>query len=145
MLTAKKVVMNMKEVLMTSMTNICYAMLIFLCAYLANMSFSMYYNIKILLQPFEKGKIVNSCIKVATFIVGLSLLCISITCLPLFASQVGWVIPEEYAEAFSAMVIIGSVLTVACKYIVEALQKFTAILKAEKYIQKQETLKFMVD
>ena len=38
--------------------------------------FSMYYNIKILLQPFDKQKIINSGLKIAVFIIGLTLLCV---------------------------------------------------------------------
>lgn len=61
--------------------------------------------------------------------VGLTLLCVSITTLPLYANQVGWAIPEEYADMFADLVIIGAVLIVSCKYIVEAFTKFKAILE----------------
>ena len=44
-------------------------MLIFLAAYLANVAFSLYYNIRILLQPFDKNKAINSALKVAAFVV----------------------------------------------------------------------------
>lgn len=68
-------------------------------------------------------------LKVAAFVVGLTLLCVSITTLPLYANQVGWAIPEEYADMFADLVIIGAVLIVSCKYIVEAFTKFKAILE----------------
>ena len=45
---------------------------------------SLYYNIKILLQPFDREKAINSALKVAAFVVGLTLLCVSITTLPLY-------------------------------------------------------------
>lgn len=41
----------MLETILHNLTNIGWAMLIFLCAYLSNVAFSMYYNIKILLRP----------------------------------------------------------------------------------------------
>lgn len=47
----------------------------------------------------------------------------------LYANQVGWAIPEEYADMFADLVIIGAVLIVSCKYIVEAFTKFKAILE----------------
>ena len=84
---------------------------------------------KILLQPFDREKAINSALKVAAFVVGLTLLCVSITTLPLYANQVGWAIPEEYADMFADLVIIGAVLIVSCKYIVEAFTKFKAILE----------------
>lgn len=74
----------------------------------------------------------NSGLKIAAFICGLTLLCLSVTTLPLFADMVGWTIPEEYAEIFSDLVIIGAVLMVSCKYIVEAFTKFKAILDFRK-------------
>lgn len=85
-------------------------------------------NIKILHEPFDRDKLIASGLKILTFVVGLTLLCTSITALPLFATQVGWAIPEEYSDLFADLVIIGSVLLVSCKYIKEAYTKFVAIL-----------------
>lgn len=47
----------MLETILHNLTNIGWAMLIFLCAYLSNVSFSLYYNIKVLLEPFSKEKL----------------------------------------------------------------------------------------
>ena len=124
-----KEIRTMLEAIMNNLINIGWAMLIFLAAYLSNVAFSLYYNIKILLQPFDREKAINSALKVAAFVVGLTLLCVSITTLPLYANQVGWAIPEEYADMFADLVIIGAVLIVSCKYIVEAFTKFKAILE----------------
>ena len=105
--------------------------LIFLAAYLANVAFSLWYNIKILHESFDKDKLIASGLKILTFVVGLTLLCTAITTLPLFANQVGWAIPEEYSDLFADLIIIGAVLLVACKYIKEAFTKFVAILNAK--------------
>ncbi|MFQ9772260.1 MAG: hypothetical protein ACLRX4_12390 [Oscillospiraceae bacterium] len=72
----------MLEAILNNLINIGWAMLIFLAAYLSNVAFSLYYNIVVLLQPFDKGKLINSGLKVATFVIGLTLLCVSITTLP---------------------------------------------------------------
>lgn len=120
----------MLEAILNNLINIGWAMLIFLAAYLSNVAFSLYYNIRVLLQPFDREKAINSALKVTAFLVGLTLLCVSITTLPLFANQVGWAIPEEYTDVFADLVIIGAVLIVSCKYIVEAFTKFKAILQA---------------
>ena len=122
----------MLNAVINNLINIGWAMLIFMCAYLSNMSFSMYYNIKILMEPFDKAKLMNSALKIVAFICGLTLLCMAITTLPHFADQVGWVIPAEYSDIFSDLVIIGAVLMVSCKYIVEAFTKFKAILDFQK-------------
>ena len=65
------------------------------------------------------------------FVVGLTLLCVSITTLPLFAEQLGWAIRRRYTDIFADLVIVGAVLLVSCKYIKEAFTKFNAILQAK--------------
>ena len=129
----------MLETILHNLTNIGWAMLTFLCAYLSNVSFSLYYNIKILLEPFSKEKLINSGLKIAAFVCGLTLLCVAITTLPLFADMVGWEIPAEYVDIFSNLVIIGAVLMVSCKYITEAFTKFKAILDATKEGKSYDT------
>lgn len=121
----------MLNAVLNNLINIGWAMLIFLCAYLSNVAFSLYYNIKVLLQPFDKQKMINSGLKVATFVVGLTLLCVAITTLPIYADQLGWAIPEEYTEIFADLVIVGAVLMVSCKYITESFTKFRAILQVK--------------
>ena len=121
----------MLESLTQNLINIGWAMLIFLAAYLANVAFSLWYSIKILHESFDRDKLIASGLKILTFVVGLALLCASITALPLFATQVGWAIPEEYSDLFADLVIIGSVLLVSCKYIKEAFTKFTTILNTQ--------------
>ena len=118
----------MFNALLENLTNIGWAMLIFLCAYLANVTFSLWYNIKLQKEQFSREKLITGGLKVLTFVVGLTLLCTAITALPIFANEVGWAIPDEYTDIFADLVIIGAVLLVSCKYIKEALTKFVAIL-----------------
>lgn len=56
---------------------------------------------------------------------------IAITTLPLFAMQVGWAIPDEFTDLFTSLVIVGTFLLVACKYIKEAIVTLTAILNTK--------------
>ena len=120
----------MYQAVIANLVTIGWAMLIFLTAYLANVTFSLWYNIKLQKEQFSREKLITSGLKILTFVVGLTLLCISVTTLPLFANEVGWAIPEEYSDLFADLVIIGAVLLVSCKYIKEAFTKFTAILNA---------------
>lgn len=121
----------MLESLTHNLINIGWAMLIFLAAYLANVAFSLWYNIKIQREAFDRNKLIASGLKILTFVVGLTLLCTAITGLPLFATEVGWAIPAEYSDLFADLVVIGAVLLVSCKYIKEAFTKFTAILNTQ--------------
>ena len=118
----------MYQAVIANLVTIGWAMLIFLAAYLANVTFSLWYNIKLQKEQFSREKLITSGLKILTFVVGLTLLCISVTTLPLFANEVGWAIPEEYSDLFADLVIIGAVLLVSCKYIKEAFTKFVAIL-----------------
>lgn len=120
----------MYQAVIANLVTIGWAMLIFLAAYLANVTFSLWYNIKLQKEQFSREKLITSGLKILTFVVGLTLLCISVTTLPLFANEVGWAIPAEYTDLFADLVIIGAVLLVSCKYIKEAFTKFTAILNA---------------
>ena len=131
----------MLETILHNLTNIGWTMLIFLCAYLSNVAFSLYYNIKILLEPFSKEKLINSGLKIAAFVFGLTLMCVAITTLPLFADMIGWEIPTEYVDVFNNLVIIGAVLVVSCKYIAEAFTKFKAILNAIKENKSYDEIK----
>lgn len=116
--------------ILENLISVGWSMLIFLAAYLANVTFSLWYNIKLQKEPFDRAKLIASAIKIATFVIGLALLCVSVTTLPLFANEVGWTVPQEYSDIFADLVIIGAVLLVSCKYIKEAFGKFTAILNA---------------
>lgn len=120
----------MYQSVINNLVTIGWAMLIFLAAYLANVTFSLWYNIKLQKEQFSREKLITGGLKVLTFVVGLTLLCISVTTLPLFANDVGWAIPAEYTDLFADLVIIGAVLLVSCKYIKEAFTKFAAILNA---------------
>lgn len=56
----------MLDAVLKNLIDIGWAMLIFLSGLLANVVFSLYYNIRILLQPFDKNKAINSALKVAS-------------------------------------------------------------------------------
>lgn len=107
---------------------------LFLVSYLSNMTFSLYYNIKILSQQFDKNKIINSALRVASVTVGLALLCIAITTTPEFATYVGLKIPTEYTEIFSNLAILTLFVTSSCKYVAEAYNKFKKILETSKIL-----------
>lgn len=130
----------MFEAIRANLQNTLCAMVIFLCAYFANMLFGTWYNVKIRNQPFERQRILTSMVKILVFVVGLALLVISITALPIFANQVGWAIPPDYQDVFANIVIIAAVLTVSIKYIREALAKLNAILNADKGMITDENM-----
>jgi len=103
--------------------------LLFLISYMSNMAFSLYYNIRMLMEKFDKSKIIDSGLRVATIIVGLTLLCVAITTIPAFATYVGLDLSAEYAEVFSNLAVLALFIVSSCKYVLEAYTKFKKILE----------------
>lgn len=118
----------MWEQVLANLMNTGLGVAIFIVAYLSNVCFSLWYNIKILNQPFDIIRLRDGGLKILSFAIGLILLTGVITTLPIFADTVGWTIPDEYKEIFANLVIIGSFLLASLKYIVEAYTKMKTIL-----------------
>ena len=113
-------------------------LILFIISYLSNMCFSIYYNIKILGQKFNKQKIYDSGFKIATFGVGTLLMTIATVGIPGFASITGIELPEEYVKVFSTLAISAVFIICSCKYILEAYGKFKKILEQGKLVEEVE-------
>lgn len=118
------------EVVLQNLTDVGIGILLFIMAYVSNMALSLYYNIKILKQPFDSTKLMDSGLKVAAFGVGTGLLCVCITTIPAFANHVGFVIPEEYSTVFQDLAILAVFITSSLRYVIEAYGKFSKILES---------------
>lgn len=127
----------MWDIVLSNLINVGYGVALFIAAYLSNMLFSLWYNIKILLEPFDLIKLKNSGLKILCFGVGLSLLSLTISTLPEFANTVGWEIPEELKEVFADLAIIGVFLLATSKYLLEAWNKMKAILFSKLNIENK--------
>lgn len=103
---------------------------IFIMAYVSNMCFSTYYNVRILGEQFEPSKLKMSGLKIVTFGLGTALLTMAITLILPWANQNGLNIPEEYTEVITTVAILGVCLTGSLKYILEAFTKMGKILNS---------------
>ena len=117
------------QVILTNLMDVGIGVLLFIMAYVSNMALGLYYNIKVMNQPFEKQRLADSGLKVLAFGIGTALLCVCITTIPAFATHVGFEIPEEYSTVFQDLAILAVFITSALKYVIEAYTKFSAILK----------------
>lgn len=124
------------NMLTSNLIDVGFALLIFCFAYLSNMALSIYHNVSQLKQAFDKNKIIDSVIKIIFVCVGIALLVVAITALPVFANTVGWIIPDEYSSVFSDFVILSACLYMSCKYILEAVKEFMSIMN---YKQTEST------
>ena len=121
----------MIQAILTNLLHTLIALAFFVAVYIANVLFSLFYNIEILKQDFEPERIKQSALKVLVFVIGLTLLVVSITALPVFAEMVGWQIPDEYKDLFGILVIITAVFLPTLKYIRKAYEKVNKILNED--------------
>ena len=111
------------DAMLVNLENVGIGLAIFVIAYLANMCFGLFYNIKMLGENFDKSRIGNGILKAIVFVIGMALITIGVTGLPVFAEVAGFTIPDEYVEVFSVAVIVGMPLYGAAKYIKQAHDK----------------------
>ena len=101
---------------------------IFGMAYLSNVSFSLYYNIKIAGETFEKQRLINSLYKILAFAGGTMLLVLSTSLIIPWANKNNLPIPAEYSTVISTVATLGVYLSGSLKYILEAFNKMKKIL-----------------
>ena len=108
---------------------------IFAMAYISNMSFSLYYNIKINQEVFSKEKLLKSVFKILAFAGGTIFLILATSLIVPWASNNGLAIPVEYSEVISTIASLGVYLSGALKYIMEAFNKMKKILTVKNEAQ----------
>ena len=101
---------------------------IFGMAYLSNVSFSLYYNIKIAGETFEKQRLINSLYKILAFAGGTMLLVLSTSLIIPWANKNNLPIPAEYSTVISTVATQGVCLSGSLKYMLEAFNKMMKIL-----------------
>ena len=96
------------------------AMGLFVGSVAANTLLGLYNNIKILMQPFEKQRLIDTALKTGCLVVSITLMVLVVTVMPVFCDNVGFPIPEEYIDVFSNLTIIGAAVIPSCKYLKDA-------------------------
>jgi amino acid transporter len=119
--------------ILSNLTLIGYAALVFALAYCSNMCFSLWYNTKILNEEFSWARLKTGILKVVSVLLGIVLLCSAITLLPYVLTQIGLDISETVENIVDIVTIVGAVVLTSTKYIKESYETFIAILnKGEK-------------
>ena len=122
---------EIEELILHNLTIVAYCLGSLAIFYIANICFSLWYNISGLGQQFDKEKIIKSLLKLLVFCIGLALLSIGITLLPIILSYAKIDMTEEVKELATQLSITVVIMTVAVKYLVEALGKLKKILNSE--------------
>ena len=114
------------------------AMGLFVGSVAANTLLGLYNNIKILMQPFEKQRLIDTALKTGCLVVSITLMVLVVTVMPVFCDNVGFPIPEEYIDVFSNLTIIGAAVIPSCKYLKDAYDKLCNIFNnMNKALTKQ--------
>ena len=114
------------------------AMGLFVGSVAANTLLGLYNNIKILMQPFEKQRLIDTALKTGCLVASITLMVLVVTVMPVFCDNVGFPIPEEYIDVFSNMTIIGAAVIPSCKYLKDAYDKLCNIFNnMNKALTKQ--------
>ena len=129
----------MEEVLVTNLTNIGFAMALLAIAYLSNICFSLYYNIKISKESFDYSKLLNGVLKLIALCAGIATLAFVITLLPVYLTNIGIPIEEEFSSTFSVIAIIGLFVQSIYKYVRESYETLTQILSTNKTEETTKT------
>lgn len=114
------------------------AMGLFVGSVAANTLLGLYNNIKILMQPFEKQRLIDTALKTGCLVASITLMVLVVTVMPVFCDNVGFPIPEEYIDVFSNLTIIGAAVIPSCKYLKDAYDKLCNIFNnMNKALTKQ--------
>lgn len=103
------------------------AMGLFVGSVTANTLLGLYNNIKILMQPFDKQRLIDTGLKTGCLVVSIILMVLVVTVMPVFCNNVGFPIPDEYIDVFSNLTIIGAAVIPSCKYLKDAYDKLCNI------------------
>lgn len=117
----------MISVILENLKLIGIAMGLFVGSVAANTLLGLYNNIKILMQPFSKERLINTGLKTACLVASIILMVLVVTVMPVFCNGVGFPIPEEYVDVFSNLTIISAATVPSCKYLKDAYDKLCNI------------------
>ena len=104
--------------------------LLFLGAYLSNICLGVWRNVKIEGYDFDWKLIAQSAVKFIVLGVGIGLMSIVVSILPMYMTYVGIVIEEETMAVLDSIVIITAFVVACAKYIKDAYVKLKEILGA---------------
>nr|DAG19239.1 MAG TPA: hypothetical protein [Caudoviricetes sp.] len=101
---------------------------LFLGAYISNILFGIWKNVKISGYAFNWRLVLESVLKYIILGVGIAMLSIVISAVPQYATYVGIEIGQDTIELIDSVVIIGAFLTATLRYSVDSISKLKDIL-----------------
>lgn len=118
----------MLDLIICNLEKVAMGIALFAGSYIANMGLGAWKNVKVLEQRFDWALIINSLLKFTVLVICIGITTIVVTTLPIYAQYVGIEISAETMNTFNSLVIIGSFISAAIKYLSEAIDKIKTIL-----------------
>lgn len=101
---------------------------LFLGAYIANILLGVWKNVKIEGYDFNWELILQSLLKFVVLGLGVGLLSVVVSIIPMYLTYIGIEIGAETMETIDSMVIIGAFATATIKYVLDGIDKIKSIL-----------------
>lgn len=125
--------MDILNTIILNLEKVGFGLLLFVAVYFSNMMLGAWKNVKIEGIDFDWKMILQSVVKFIVLGLGIALLSISISFIPVYATYVGIDIGVETLNTIDSVVIIGSFLTAIIKYAVDAVGKIKSIFGSNSF------------
>ena len=122
--------MDIMTIVVANLEKVGIGVLLFLGAYLSNICLGVWRNVKIEGYDFDWKLIAQSAVKFIVLGVGIGLMSIVVSVLPVYMTYVGIVIEDETMAVLDSIVIITAFVVACAKYIKDAYGKLKEILGA---------------
>lgn len=119
------------EIYTADVLNVLYAYGVFVLVYVANILFSLYLNIEVLNETFDKYRIGQSIKKAVVLVVATLMLVIAIDTVLLYFNSYVPELSEELQATVTVATVILTIGRAALKYLIEAYSTFKKILEVE--------------
>ena len=122
--------MDIMTIVIANLEKVGIGVLLFLGAYLSNICLGVWRNVKIEGYDFDWKLIAQSAVKFVVLGVGIGLMSIVVSVLPVYMTYVGIVIEDETMAVLDSIVIITAFVMACGRYIKDAYGKLKEILGA---------------
>ena len=122
--------MDIMTIVVANLEKVGIGVLLFLGAYLSNICLGVWRNVKIEGYDFDWKLIAQSAVKFVVLGVGIGLMSIVVSVLPMYMTYVGIVIEDETMAVLDSIVIITAFVVACGRYVKDAYGKLKEILGA---------------
>lgn len=120
--------MDMMNIIFANLEKVGIGVALFMGAYVSNMCLGAWRNVKIEGYDFDWKLILQSLVKFVVLGLGISIMSIVVSILPVYMEYVGIDVADETMKVLDSLVIITAFVVACVKYVKEAYEKLKDIL-----------------